>query len=194
VSASNEARPSPPDNSAFISDEVREQCEMLHSRKKLKWGNDGHKRAREVLDFIQELRARSVLDYGCGRGTLAKGLGAGGKKISGLGWMGPVYEYDPAIPKKARNARRVDLVVCTDVLEHVEPDKLAAVLAHVRSLARMGAYLLACTREANTLLPDGRNAHLIVQPANWWLRRIEEAGFTILRHEVRGSEVVVEAE
>lgn len=179
-----------PDNSAFISDEVRAMCTAMHSVKKEKWGNDGHKRGDIILAFIQEIKAKSVLDYGCGRGTLAKRLGSGGKKIKGLNWMGPVYEYDPALPKKSV-ARRADLVVATDVLEHVEPNRLAVVLAHIRDLAGKGMFLLISTREANKVMPDGRNAHLIVMPAEWWLTQLCNAGITTKRHEVHGSELLV---
>lgn len=186
----NEQRRAAPDNSAFISDDVREMCAAMHAVKKEKWGNDGWRRGDIVLDFINEIQAKSVLDYGCGRGTLAKRLGSGGKKIKGLNWMGPVYEYDPALPKKSV-ARAADLVVCTDVLEHVEPDKLSNVLAHIRDLARRGVFLLISTREANRVMPDGRNAHLIVKPAQWWLSTLREAGFTITRHEIHGSELLV---
>jgi 2-polyprenyl-3-methyl-5-hydroxy-6-metoxy-1,4-benzoquinol methylase len=174
----------------LISDEVRMMCTAMHAVKKDKWGNDGHKRGDIVLEFINELQVKSVLDYGCGRGTLAKRLGNGGKKIKGLHWMGPVYEYDPALPKKSV-ARAADLVVCTDVLEHVEPNRLHVVLAHMHGLARRGLFLLISTREANKVMPDGRNAHLIVQPAEWWLLTLGNAGYTIVRHEIHSSELLV---
>jgi hypothetical protein len=64
------------------------------------------------------------------------------------------------------------MVVCTDVLEHIEPEHLDAVLRHVCSLAKKAVFLQIATRPAKKCLPDGRNAHLTVQSAEWWLAKI----------------------
>ena len=173
----------------LISQDVLRQCQTLHEDKKLKWGNDGHKRAEIILAFAQEVGAKSVLDYGCGRGTLAKRLGTGGKKIKGLFWPGRVHEYDPAIRKKSQ-PRSADLVACTDVMEHVEPKLVQNVLRHVRELCGHGAFFLISTRLANQLLPDGRNAHLTVQPATWWEEQLLRAGFRVLREEVESTQAL----
>jgi 2-polyprenyl-3-methyl-5-hydroxy-6-metoxy-1,4-benzoquinol methylase len=65
-----------------------------------------------------------------------------------------------------------DVVVCTDVLEHIEPEKLDAVLDHILRLTGYFAHLVISTRPANAVLPDGRNAHLIVETPDWWLEKI----------------------
>lgn len=174
--------------SNLISESMRELIAEQHRREK--WGRDGWKSAEEVMAFADKLRARSILDYGCGRGTLKLALKGGGKKIKNLGWFGTVYEYDPAFPKKSR-ARAAEVVVCTDVLEHIEPEHLDDVLEHIRSLGSRGYYLNISTRAATRDLPDGRNAHLIVQPAEWWLARLTAAGFSRIRHETRGSSLIV---
>ncbi len=72
-----------------------------------------------------------------------------------------------------------DLIVCSDVLEHVEPDKIDAVLSHIFQISGMGAYVVIATRPANAILPDGRNAHLIVKPSAWWIDKIKAAGWNI---------------
>jgi hypothetical protein len=40
-------------------------------------------------------------------------------------------------------------------------------------------FFTVSTRLANRKLPDGRNAHLIVQPLEWWTEKLE-ARFKIL--------------
>jgi len=187
--AEGRMKPVPVGSKAVISKYMQRQNQALHDGKE-KWGNDGHKRAEIVRRFIAELDAYSVLDYGCGRGTLRMALKDGGKKIKGMGWGGAVFEYDPALPKKNKPTP-ADIVACTDVLEHVEPDLLGNVLDHIRTLAAKGAFLLICTREANKVLPDGRNAHLIIENADWWLARVRASGLRILRHEVSGSNVLI---
>jgi hypothetical protein len=83
-----------------------------------------------------------------------------------------VRNYDPGIPADSALPAPADLVVCTDVLEHIEPEHLDAVLAHIFRLAQRAVFLQIALFPAKKTLPDGRNAHLIVQPANWWLDKI----------------------
>lgn len=158
----------------LASDSYRKQLSSLHRREK--WGADGEKHTLAVKAMIAETGARTVLDYGCGRGLLAES-------------MKPqrVMEYDPGIPGKEGMPKPVDLTVCTDVLEHVEPDKLDQVLDHIYRLSALAAYIVIATRPANAVLPDGRNAHLIVQDAQWWQDKLASCGWRITRRETEGE-------
>lgn len=158
----------------LASPEYRDQLRRKH--REIKWGNSGASWAGEVIAFADEIGAGSILDYGCGRGTLAEALKPKGRRV---------MEYDPGIPAKAILPKPADLIVSTDVLEHVEPDRVDAVLVHMFNLANKGAYLVISLRPARELLPDGRNAHLTVQPAEWWVDRIIAAGWKVDRTEVR---------
>ena len=66
------------------------------------------------------------------------------------------------------------MVACTDVLEHIEPDCLDHVLDHLCELAENVAFLVVATAPAQKTLADGRNAHLIVESARWWLPKLIE--------------------
>lgn len=156
----------------LASEDYRRQLQAKHAS--IAWGKHGHSHAPEVLEFIEQLGARSVLDYGCGRATLAKALP--GVKVQ---------EYDPGVVGKDHLPKPADLIVCTDVLEHIEPALLDRVLRHIYLLAKRGAYFVIATRPARELLPDGRNAHLIVQPPSWWLEKLREHGWSIIRTEER---------
>lgn len=138
------------------------------------WGKHGHSHAPEISAFLHEIGGRSVLDYGCGRATLAKAL----PHVK-------TFEYDPGVIGKHHLPKVADLVVCTDVLEHIEPPLLDGVLRHIYLLASRGAYLVIATREAREKLPDGRNAHLIVEPPAWWIDKLRQQGWADLRSEER---------
>lgn len=143
----------------LISKEYRELNEKLHESR-LDFGVGGGKHAEGVIKLVKVLQKSTefvrVLDYGCGKGYLAKNLPF------------PIDEYDPAIPGKTDTPRAADLVCCFDVLEHVEPDKLNFVLTDLRRCVRqMGYFTIALVTSGKTLA-DGRNAHLIVQPREWW--------------------------
>lgn len=150
----------------LISDAYRKQNEELHLRPD--YGANGDRYKDTVLTVMEKTGARTVLDYGCGKGALGRSLGEF------------VSNYDPAVPGFSAEPEPADLVVCTDVLEHVEPDMLDGVLGHIKSLG--GHYLLVIScREARKTLPDGRNAHLIVQSPDWWQDKLKES-FLILFH------------
>jgi hypothetical protein len=162
----------------LISPEYLEQNRILH-RGKGGFGGSGWKHADAIIAFYNELDCKSALDYGCGERTLLREFSKRKVKI-------PLQMYDPGIPKYATMPSPQDLVICTDVLEHVEPEKLDAVLDHISSLSRKGCYLAIATRAANRLLPNGRNAHAIIEDTPWWkhrLKRMTERGLFIVKHD-----------
>ena len=144
----------------LISDEYRAQNIQLHSSEK-GFGGDGHKSAAFIYNFAREIGATNILDYGCGVGTLKT-------RLREFGFDTFIGEYDPAISGKDILPKPADLVVCTDVLEHVEPEKIEEVIAHIYGLTVKGCYLNIAMRPAKRILPDGRNAHLIVEGENFW--------------------------
>jgi len=154
----------------LISADYRELNERLH-RDNLAYGVGGGKHADTVIKLADSMKTRSVLDYGCGKGYLAKALPF------------PIWEYDPAIPEKAESPRPADLVVCTDVLEHIEPDKLVFVLDDLRRVVQQVGFFVIHTGPSSKQLADGRNSHLIQRDERWWtkhLRKFFKVGKTIM--------------
>lgn len=143
---------------------------MEQSHREMEWGGSGHKHADAVVEFADEIGAEAILDYGCGQAFLAKVLAERTPPRR-------VTNYDPGIPGKNGLPKPSHLVVCSDVLEHVEPAKLGSVLEHIKCLSGIGAYLVIATRPANKTLPDGKNAHLIIESPQFWLDKINAAGW-----------------
>jgi hypothetical protein len=104
----------------------------------------------------------TILDYGCGKGALAKALSPR-----------PVMEYDPAIPGKDQ-AQPCDIVVCTDVLEHIEPDMVHDVIKHLAQMTRRKLLVNISTVPAKKKLPDGRNAHICLHSSIWWKHYLDK--------------------
>ena len=153
----------------LISEEYCKLNEKLHKAPR-GFGGDGHKWVDQVMFLIQRFGIETMLDYGCGQSTLWKMLRKRYPTIRNLVWYS---EYDPCIKKKSKVPDRMcDLVVCTDVLEHIEPECLGNVIEHIKSLANRVVFLNINTQLANKVLPDGRNAHLIVQPKEWWREKL----------------------
>lgn len=118
-----------------------------------------------VVDLAKNLDTRDVLDYGCGKGNLRK--------------MVPLLDvknYDPAIPEFSKPPAPADIVVCFDVLEHVELEHIIGVIKDLGRLTKRGLVVSIATRPSLKLLPDGRNTHLIVENYVWWINKLEFSG------------------
>lgn len=100
------------------------------------------------------------------------------RRVNGLN----VHDYDPGVPQFAsRKPDPVDMVVCADVLEHVEREFLDMVCDDLAYLARKILFVVISMREAGQVLPDGRNAHLIIEPEEFWRDHFNARGFKIRR-------------
>jgi len=157
-------------SSQTISDEYREQQSELHERTGetgIVYGGAARIYAPLVAQVIEKLEAQHVLDYGCGS-TLQLP-----KALKGLIKHRFTYQaYDPAVPKYASPPVPAELVVCIDVLEHVEEDRIDAVLDHLEELTEAVGVFTVATGPAVKVLADGRNAHILQRPPEWWLPRL----------------------
>lgn len=149
----------------------------LHGRGS--YGTSGAKHADRVLELSQKLKTRDVLDYACGQGWLQKSLPF------------PIQQYDPFIQGFDSEPGPADIVVCSDVLEHIEPECLSDVLEHLRGLTQKVILLDIATRPAKKFLADGRNAHLIQQHHCWWVDQIYKAGLDPHSFQTYGGGVVM---
>lgn len=150
------------DRAQLISEGYLKLQEKFH-KESPDYGISGQNYAEFVQAIAASLGIETLLDYGAGKGTLREKLP-----------MFRVHEYDPAIPEKSEEPKPHDFVVCTDVMEHIEPDKVDAVLDHIKSLARKVVFFQIATRPARKTMPDGRNAHINVRPKEYWLEKLME--------------------
>lgn len=127
-----------------------------------------------------------ILDYGCGKQFLSKSMDESFPTISGL----TIDGYDPAIKELASDPTIADIVVCTDVMEHVEEECVYAVIKHLHDLCRHVAIIEVSTRPATKNLPDGRNAHICLHDTDWWLSWIKKY-FVIIEKEQMPDAVLV---
>ncbi len=146
----------------LISDQYVEQNKSLHGVGN--FGVSGYKWAPTVGWIIHHHQIQHVLDYGAGQQTLKNALKHR--------FDTRIDCYDPAIPELATPPSSAELLTCTDVLEHIEPENIDSVLDHIRSIASKLVFLVIPTGPAAKTLPDGRNAHLIQQPVQWWLPKL----------------------
>ncbi len=163
----------------LISKDYIEQNAIVHSNRI--WGASGYSHANTIAKYRKEIKAKTVLDYGCGQATLKKALIKADRSIK-PNW---IYEYDPAIVGKDAKPDPADLLIATDVLEHIEPNYFDETMKFLRSLAILGAFFTIALTPSKVFLPDGRNAHLIIESKDWWIAALAWHGFLIQRSEMR---------
>lgn len=146
----------------LISESYRTLNKQLHDTN-ASYGISGHTYAGLVEGMAICYQAKSILDYGCGKGTLKQALP-----------HLPIAEYDPCIVGKEATPAPADIVICNDVLEHIEPDCLHDVLADLARVTLKLGILVADLIPAVKFLADGRNAHILLGTDVFWREAISE--------------------
>lgn len=141
----------------LISEQYREEQKALHA--KGNYGTASLEFGGIVSGLVEKTGSQTLLDYGCGSMQNLKTV-----LDCDVMYLG----YDPAVPEFSTKVPS-DLVVCIDVLEHIEPELLENVLDDLQKLTKKWAFMTVHTSAAKKTLSDGRNAHLIQQPPAWWL-------------------------
>ena len=163
------------------SDDYQRQLQTVHASRSenKRWGTTGARNFGEyVKKYIDDRNGwiESVLDFGAGQQTLGSFVLSNARTV--VKWT----DYDPGIPALCSPAKldgKYDLVVSSDVLEHVEPDQVQATLAQLRNCAVKAQYHHIACEPCGLILPDGRNAHLSVYEPEQWMEWLAVDGWSV---------------
>jgi hypothetical protein len=137
-----------------------DQYTAIHKTER--YGFSSENKARQIKRLIPA-DAATVLDYGCGQSRL----------LSMIDVMYPVW-YDPSVDgRDVKPTGKVDLVICTDVLEHIPEDELGEFLTDVFSYSNRVIFTISI-RPAYKVLPNGVNAHCTVKSEQWWMELLSK--------------------
>lgn len=160
------------ENSSLISEKYKKLNSKLHSDSE-EYGNRNNFLCEQLptsIAIIHKLfKCKSVLDYGCGKGMIVRSLEDKLAKHSIT-----IQGYDPCVEAYAVTPEPADILISTDVLEHIEPDKIDEVLNHIGELTLQSCYLIIDLLPAVKNLPDGRNAHIMLETSGWWLDKLSK--------------------
>jgi hypothetical protein len=144
----------------LISEYMTDQNEDLHTILE-EYGTFSGKWAKGINSIKTKYNIESMLDYGAGKQTLKE-------------HFPDIHSYDPGIPAISSLPFPADLVICTHVLEHVEPELLDNVLQHIFELTKKVFLISVNDGPSNKFLPDGRDSNLIQEDMFWWRSVLED--------------------
>ena len=169
----------------MYSGKYQEQLRREHYQSS--WGSTGAKYSGSDILFLLRERPyiKSVLDYGAGKasmGSFIEELMPG--RVQWTNYDIGIPEYDQ-LPSKT-----FDLVLSTDVLEHVEPDRLSSVLQQLEQLTGKVLYSdIACYPTGKFFGEGpyiGEDFHLIIESPSWWRDQFKQ--LSLQEFEYRATE------
>ena len=158
----------------MISDSYKKMLTEIHDTSPF---GKRSKIPKYLEEFISQVKPTSMIDFGCGKGRLVQRLREDYPDISVTGYDPGNREFSD--PMEGRHA---DLIISTDVLEHVEPEHIDLTLKFLSSKSRYIYHLIALS-PAKLILPDGRNAHLIQESPEWWRNKFLNLNYKILKED-----------
>ena len=136
-----------------------EQYKLLNDKNKLYYESNLSifNMVNEISLFINYLKPKNILDYG----VLLKLLKHKYTKIN-------IDGYDPAIKEfSVIPNNHYNMIINTDVLEHIPKSDIGDVVNHIKSLSN-NVFFCLHHGKAWTILPNGENAHITIEPKEWY--------------------------
>ncbi len=137
------------------------------------------KHKESIRTFVQSTGAKTMLDFGSGRGDAYRSphklhhyLGLPRAAVT---LYDPAFATDGVFSTSTLPTGQFDLVVCSDVVEHLVPEEVPEFVARLFSYAKTGVWASFCSREAKKFFADGRNLHTCVRPPEWWQEQFDQA-------------------
>jgi len=150
-----------------ISEEYRKKLEQV--TKHMPWGGAVNSSVPKIHEYAIQHDCKSILDYGSGKSDFYNTMY---ELFPNHQFV--INQYEPARPEFSMDPEISDMTVCVDVLEHIEPDKLDNVLDHIYNKTNKIFYFKVCLLPSHGTFEDGTNLHLIIQPKEFWLEKLEK--------------------
>lgn len=160
------------------------------------WSIPGYRRmspgedaARAFLDVVQP--DGLVIDFGAGTGRGALAIAKAGNPVVLVDFAAncrdnealhlPFVEHDLTEPLSLR----APYGYCTDVMEHIPPHQVDAVIRNIMATAAVVYFQISTVPDRFGAVINQR-LHLSVHPHAWWLATFERLGYRVRTHENLG--------
>lgn len=138
----------------------------------------------EVIDLLLLPQGSSVIDFGCGTGRATKKLQNYGCDVVGIDIAPNALETDvkfvKAILWDLPGYVTADYGICCDVMEHIPPEKVGAVIENIARAVVKGVYFRIDFGPDEMGAIIGQPLHLTVRPAVWWKAQLHAHFKTVM--------------
>lgn len=141
----------------------------LYADRRTAYGATDHGRDAEPL--LRRLGVNSLLDVGCGDNRFAGRARGRGLCAVGVDFAHPRADLAAAAHALPFRDDAFDWLTAFDVLEHLLPAEIDAVLREFARVARTGWLFSICYRDSRTRV-CGETLHPTVRPEAWWRERL----------------------
>tara|TARA_R110000824_G_scaffold315363_2_gene502507 strand:+ start:1098 stop:1742 length:645 start_codon:yes stop_codon:yes gene_type:complete len=141
-----------------------------------------------IYGIIQSNKCKSIIDYGCGKAIAYKENFKDidyKKQIPNFTvplhkWWGidELQLYDPGVPEHSKlPTKKADLVICTDVLEHIPEEDLDWIIREICSLSNSVVFINVSSQPAKKTFTSGKykgdNVHVSLFDHKWWVDKVK---------------------
>ena len=133
------------------------------------YGSTNHGRA--AVGYVLSSAKGEVLDVGCGHNQFAAALRGAGVAAMGVDFVCPNADIIAPAHDLPFADGRFDILTCFDVLEHLLPDEVDAVLAEFARVSSRYVFSISTVDSVNRV--NGETLHPTVRPKQWWKERLE---------------------
>lgn len=156
---------------------------------RLMWQFDGYRKKSPgegiVPVFLKVAKPKGlVIDFGCGTGRAGLALKKAGLDVFLVDFADncrdqealklPFLEWDLTRPCPVS----AKFGLCTDVMEHIPPDDVEAVIRNIMASAKMVFFQISTRPDVRGKM-IGKTLHLTVRPHKWWRELFKELGFEV---------------
>ena len=142
-----------------------------------------------IIDALGLTPSETILDFGCAKGYVVKafrqlGFKAFGVDISDYAISCADDDARPFLHKISENGFTLEpysWIMCKDVLEHVDEQRLVELLHKFRKTGAKLFVIVPLGNNGTYTIPEMEKdvTHRIRQPLWWWSSTIEDAGFSV---------------
>lgn len=140
----------------------------------------------KYIEFLNLKKGDSVLDYGCAKGFIVKGLRQSGINAKGF----DISEYavshapndvKPFLTNNFSFDKKFDWIISKDVLEHVEKNNLQTVLTEIKNNSNNSFIIVPLGKNGKYVVPENELdiTHKIREPIEWWKDQFKKAGLSV---------------
>lgn len=176
-----------------LAEQEREKYQLMWSRDEYRISSPGERMVDYMLEILPVMPNDSIIDYGCGTGRAVYRFMSYGYPTVGVDIAKNAIDLTSDYTIDFVNANLWQLPVyltsnwcyCTDVLEHIPPEKIDDVLKGIFKRTRKGGFFTISHQPDKMGELIGETLHLTVKPWRWWMDKIKHNANLFIGHAGR---------